>query len=797
MQSKSNLSHAPKNTRLNRVIGLIERIIFRHRLFIVCVFALFTAFFSYQASQIKLDASFNKNIPLEHDYMQTYLHYQQDFGGANRILVSLCDKSGSIYNGDFFKQLKRVHDQLFFIDGIDRVSLRSLYSPAVRFTEVVEDGFAGGPVVPASFKADKQGLALVKRNVEKSSHVGRLVANDNSCAMVSANILNLADAKVDTLSIAASLENDIRTAYTTETVSIHIIGFTKMVGDVADGAKGVVSFFVLAIVITFVFVYLFCRSFILTLFPILCSLLAMVWKIGILSSLGFGIDPMSILLPFLIFAIGVSHGVQMINTIKTQMAAGASSQRSSQKAFHALAVPGLVALLSDSVGFLTLLSIDIGIIKELALSASIGVGMIILSNLVLLPVLVSLLSAKQVELIRHRASAKQQKALFKASDKNSSIWSCFGIVTRRCYAYGVVGFAFILFVFSYIYSQQLKIGDLQAGSPVLHESSIYNQDTFLITEKYAVSADILSIIVKTKPDACTSYKLMSAIDQFQWRLANIEGVQSTISLSSVAKIINAGYNEGNPKWRVLSSNTDTLAQSVARVPTTSGLLNGDCSVMPIMLFLNDHKATTIDRVIAAVNANKVEFDSDEMTFLLASGPVGVMAATNQAVSAAQLPMMVYIYAAVIILCLLSFRSIKATLAVVLPLYLVSSLAQSLMTALDIGLTVYTLPVIALGVGIGVDYGIYILSTMTVLIRQGQDVQSAYLEALVQRGSAVIFTALTLAVGVSTWFFSALKFQVDMGIMLTFMFLVNMLGAIIILPALASLFWPNVQSSDKG
>ena len=163
-------------------------------------------------------------------------------------------------------------------------------------------------------------------------------------------------------------------------------------------------------------------------------------------------------------------------------------------------------------------------------------------------------------------------------------------------------------------------------------------------------------------------------------------------------------------------------------------------------------------------------------------------------SEAQLPMMLYVYGAVIALCLISFRSIRATIVVVLPLYIVSTLAQALMVYLEIGLTVSTLPVIALGVGIGVDYGIYILSSMSQLLRQGVPLTQAYRQALIERGSAVLFTGITLAVGVSTWVFSALKFQMDMGILLTFMFLVNMLGAVLLLPALGTLLWRKKTSA---
>lgn len=273
-------------------------------------------------------------------------------------------------------------------------------------------------------------------------------------------------------------------------------------------------------------------------------------------------------------------------------------------------------------------------------------------------------------------------------------------------------------------------------------------------------------------------------------MENIQGVQSAISLASVAKIVNAGYNEGNAKWRVLSKNQQTLVQSIARVPSSSGLLNNNCSVMPVILFLDDHKAETINRVVDAVKLAANELNNNDLTFKLASGPIGVMAATNEAVAEAQLPMMLYVYGAVILLCLISFRSLRATISVVVPLYIVSTLAQWLMTVLDIGLTVSTLPVIALGVGIGVDYGIYILSTMNEKLNNGYNVKDAYLAALTERGSAVILTGITLAIGVSTWLFSDLKFQVDMGIVLTFMFLVNMLAAVVILPAIATFLWKD-------
>ncbi|KTF18325.1 efflux RND transporter permease subunit [Pseudoalteromonas sp. H105] len=767
------------------ILDFLEKAVFRHRLIMLISFVLLTCLLAFKATHIQLDASFNKNIPLNHDYMKVYLKHEKQFGGANSILISVCDDSGDIFNPDFFTQLKAVHDQLYFIPGVNRPLVNSIYSPSARFVEVVEDGFAGGPIIPANFKADAEGLGVVKQNIEKAKVVGRMIASDYSCAMVSAQLLETdpqTQEKLDTLAFAEKLETQIREPLSTENVSIHIIGFAKMAGDIAEGAKGVVLFFAIAIAFTFIMVWLFCGSLKLTILPIACSIIAVVWQLGLLSSLGFGLDPMSILVPFLVFAIGVSHGVQMINAIGKKVAQGKSTRVCCQSSFRALLVPGGIALLSDTVGFLTLLTIDIGIIRELAITASLGVAVIIFTNLILLPVWASYMRFENAVHIQSGNTKKPnmldnlRELLVKATDPKI--------------AKVIIVFTLVLFALGYWQADKMRIGDLHAGAPSLHQDARYNQDTFLISDKYTISSDILKVLVEAYPAACTDHGVMERVSRFQYKIENLAGVQSAVSLSSVAQSVNAGYNEGNLKWQTLPRNTASLVQASARVETSTGLLNGDCSVMPVIIFLDDHKAETIDNVISNVKEFAKQEQTDQLQFKLASGPVGVMAATNESVAAAQLPMMIYVYGAVIILCLISFRSVKATIAVVLPLYIVSTLAQALMVQLQIGLTVSTLPVIALGVGIGVDYGIYILSSMMGQLKQGVALPIAYRNALAERGSAVLFTGITLAIGVSTWIFSDLKFQVDMGILLTFMFLVNMLGAVLLLPAIGSLLWTD-------
>lgn len=761
----------------------LERLLFARRGVVLTLFVAATLFLGWRASGLHVDAGFEKLLPLEHPYIQTFLDYREEFGGANRLLIAFEAREGDIFTAEFLARFKALTDEVFFLPGVNRASVRSMVTPNVRFIEIVEGGFTGGNVMPADFRPTEEGLAEVRENVLRAGIVGRLVANDFTAAMVTAELLEMDPAtgeRLDYLEVARRLEERVRKPFVDEHFDVHIIGFAKMIGDIADGAAGVVAFFGLAFVITMALVFAFTRSVRLTLLPLLCSIVAVVWDLGLLTVLGFGLDPMTILVPFLVFAIGVSHGVQMVNAVSAELARGSDAPAAARTAFRRLLVPGSIALVTDTIGFLTILLIDIGIIRELAITSSLGVGVIILTNLLLLPVLLSYL--RFPEGFRDR--------LARAAEGRERLWHGFEGVTRPRGAATALVVAGALLAVGLVGARGLRIGDLQAGVPELRPDSRYNRDAAFISEHFSIGVDLLSVIVETVPNGCIEYDVMSAIDRFEWQMANVPAVQSTMSMPQVAKVLNAGWNEGALRWRILPRNSQTMVQATSWIETSTGLLNRDCSAMPVILFTEDHKAQTIERITGAATAWAGEHDSPRHRFRLATGNVGVMAATNEVVSAAQVPMLLWVYAAVVTLSLVTFRSVRATLCIVLPLGLVSVFCYALMAFLEIGLKVSTLPVAALGVGVGVDYGIYIFSRMQTALRAGESLVEAYRDTLRVTGSAVLITGLTLGIGVSTWTLSALQFQADMGLLLAFMLFTNMLGALFLLPALARVLFPE-------
>ena len=760
----------------------IEQLLFDRRRLVLAAFLLVTLVMGWQVTGLRVDAGFTKLVPVEHEYMQTFLEYREEFGGADRVLIAVMARDGDMFTPEFFAALREVTGATFFLPGVDRSQVYSILTPNVRFIEVVEDGIAAGNVLPDDFEPTEAGFARVRENIIKAGIVGRLVANDFTGAIVAAKLQEFhpnTGERLDYIEVAHELER-IRSeasagAEVDVQVDLHVIGFAKMVGDVADGAIRVIAFFAIAFLITALFVYAYTRSVRLTLPPLACSLIAVLWQLGALSAFGFGVDPMSILVPFLVFAIGVSHGVQMVNSVRSEVAGGATGIDAARASFRGLLLPGAVALASDSVGFITISLIEVQVIKEIAITASLGVAAIILTNLALLPVLLSYFEPHDAD---RRASQARDKFL-------RPIWSRLARLAHRGPAAVVISAAAALLVFGASYAPQVRVGDEHRGAPELRADSVYNLDSAVVTDRFEIGVDVLTVIAETVQEGCIDFDVMRTLDDFEWQLRNVQGVQSVRGLAGVARTISANWNEGSLKWHTLPRNHYMLVQSVSPVPTSSGLLNLDCSVMPVSIYTADHKAETIVRVVDAVKAFNAANSNERITFRLASGNVGVMAATNEEVEASQFPILAYVYAAVIVLCLLSFRSLAATVCIVVPLAVVSLLAYALMALLEIGLKVSTLPVVALGVGIGVDYGIYIYGRLRIHLKQGLDFATAYERTLATTGAGVVLTGLTLAAGVATWIVAPLKFQADMGTVLTFMFLVNMVGAVVLLPALGA------------
>lgn len=782
-QGPSSQPHEPEHRA-----SLLERAIFNARFVFILIFMGITGWLAYQATGLKPQADFDKMVPSQHEYIDNFKRFRDDLGSSNIVRVIVVAKDGDIMDKDFLETLRKVTDDVFFLPGVDRGNLVSLWTPNLRWVAVTKDGFGGDTVIPDSYDGSQDSIDFVRRNVIRGGHVGRYVANDFGSAVIEAPLVSInpeTGQPLDYGELGVKLE-EIRDKYKSDDVEIRIVGFAKLVGDLIEGAIVIAIFFVVALIIMASLLFLYTRCARSAFLAVLCSSIAVVWQLGLLTWLGYGLDPYSILVPFLVFAIGCSHAIQIINATMLQAADGHDKYTAGRKAFGALVAPGATALISDSIGFLTLIVIPIAVIGELAVAAGLGVAMVFATNLILLPILLSYVG------VSPSASARAAKA---RAERPPLIWRFFASFSKPIPAGIAIVLAIGLAGVGAWKSQDLKIGDLDRGAPELHPSSRYNQDVFFLTDNYSTSTDVMVVMAATNEGGCARYANLQNIDALQARLENLPAVQNTVSIATVAKQGQQGTTEGNLRWREVSRHQQIINQAMLRAPR--GFFNHNCSMAPVIIFLADHKADTLQRVTAEVKAFSAETETGELQLLLAAGSAGIEAATNEVIGEAQYLILALVYGVVAVLILITFRSLTSLVVILTPLALTSVLGQALMAELGMGVKVATLPVIALGVGIGVDYGIYIYDKLSTYLKEGYDLNTAYLNTVRTTGSAVAFTGVALAVGVATWIFAPTKFQANMGLMLTFMFLWNMLGALTLLPALMRLLGAGPKKKDDG
>lgn len=766
--------------------NVIERLFFNHRAAVLALCLLITLVLGGQAAGLRLNANFERMIPTGHPYIANYLDNRSELAGlGNSLRIAVATTGESIYDAEYLATLQKVSEEVFLMPGVDRATMKSLWTPSTRWSGVTEDGLDGGPVIPNDYDASRQAVDQVRVNVARSREVGQLVGLDHKSSIVFMPLL-ATDAEGEPIDYAALSERleDLRDKYQSDSVRIHVTGFAKVAGDLIEGLHGVVAFFAVAIALAGAVLFAYSRCVRSTLLVVTCSLIAVVWQLGLLPTFGYELDPYSMLVPFIVFAIGMSHGAQVMNGITRDIGQGVHRYVAARLTFRRLFVVGLTALVTDAMGFAVLLVIDIPVIRDLATTASIGVAALILTNLVVLPILLSHVGVSTAAAERSRRAELADRS----GSSRHPLWAVLDRFTDRRWAAGAIIGATLLAVGGLQLGQGLKIGDLDPGAPELRPDSRYNRDNAYLTAHYGASSDVLAVMVKTPEGECTNYDTLMRLDALEHRLRQVEGVESTNSIALLNRQVMVGLAEGNPKWYDLSPNQYMLNTITSGAPR--GLYNDACSLLTFYAYLTDHKADTLSRVVAEVEAFAAANDNPHASFLLAAGNAGIEAATNTVVARANREMLLWVYGVVTLLCLLTFRSWRAVLCAIIPLALTSILCEALMVWLGIGVKVATLPVIVLGVGIGIDYALYVMSIVLARLKDGERLAEAYYGALLSTGKVVMLTGATLAVGVATWIFSPIKFQADMGILLAFMFLWNMFGALILLPALARFLMPD-------
>ena len=765
--------------------SLVERILFNNRPIIMIVCAIITVFLGFEATKVRLSADYSQMIPTEQPFIVNYLkHYDDLATGSNAIQIAVVANNGTILDPHYLHVLQEINDEVYLLPGVNRPFMQSLWTPQTTWQAVTPDGLTGGPVIDPTYDGSQAALQIVNTHIQKAGIIGQFVGLDFKSSMVYVPLLLKIDKQPIDYGLLARNLNQIAKKYSTQGVTLHVIGFAMVVGDMINDINEILLFFLLAIIITACNLYFYTRCIRSATLVVTASLTAVVWQMGLLTLLGLDLTPYSVLVPFLVFAIGMSHGAQKMNGVMQDIGRGTHRLVAARYTFRRLFLAGFVALICDATSFAVLMVIHIGAIQQLATIATIGVALLVITNLILIPTTLSYIG------VNPKAATRSMRSTATDLTKRHPIWAFLDLFTRRGVAAATIVAALVLSVVAYDIGRHVQIGDLQPGAPELRQSSQYNKDNSYVISHYALSTDQIVVLNDVTAGACLNYPILSTMDKLEWQLKQMPEVTSTNSVADLQGFLMSEWTEGSAKWYGLEPDNDLLYQSLLFMPRN--LLDIGCSFDPIYVSLTDHKAKTLNTVVKAMQdfiKNPANQGPDFHMSLL-GGTAGIDAATNIVVQQANMIMLVLIYTVVTIFCFIAFRSWRAVLCAIIPLAITSVLAQMLMVWLHIGIKVATLPVSALGVGIGVDYALYVLTILLHFLRSGLPLSEAYYRTLTSTGKVVLLTGFTLAVGVATWIFAPIKFQADMGLLLAFMFLWNMLGAMVLLPALAAFLLPE-------
>jgi len=789
--SNTDLTDRPSIESFDRSSGsFVERALFNNRLIFLSACLLITLFLGFQALKVRVNADFNQMIPTHQPFIVNYLnHYDELQAQANAVQIAVTANKGTVIDKHYLEVLQHISDQVYLLPGVDRPYMTSLWTPNTRWVAITPDGLNSGPVIDnTTYDGSPAQLAIVRNNILATGKVGTLVSNDFHSSMVYAPLLefnNLTGKPLDYGTLGRQLDA-LRDEYASQGVTLHIVGFAMIVGDMINGIDKILAFFGLSVIIATAFLFWYTRCVRSTLLVVMASTTAVVWQMGLLTSMGYTLNPYSVLVPFLVFAIGMSHGAQKMNGVMQDIGRGTHPLVAARFTFRRLFLAGFAALICDMTSFAVLLTIRIQAIQQLAIIASIGVGILVITNLLMVPIMLSYTGVSKTAALRSLESTPGAEE----PRRSHFLWNFLDLFTRRNFALGAVIFMTVIGIAGWAVGRNVQVGDLGAGAPELRQNSQYNRDDAFIVDHFSTGNDTFIIMADMPPQGCMDYDVLSTMDRMQWRLQQLPVVQSTNSEATFVNNAMMLVTEGSQKWFGIEPNQDLLGQIDTQMP--ENLANFQCSFAPVYISLTDHRAKTLTAVATAAQnfINEPENKASDFKFSLAGGNAGIEAATNIAIKQANQIMLFLVYAVVVAFCFITFRSWRAVICAVLPLVVTSLLAQALMVWLGIGIKVATLPVVALGVGIGVDYALYVLSIVMRNLQAGQSLSEAYYRTLLFTGRVVILTGITLATGVATWIFAPIKFQADMGLLLSFMFIWNMFGAMVLLPALAYFLLPE-------
>ncbi len=758
--------------------------IVKRRLPILIAIFLITLFFGYHARKIEMYTAFSDLLPKGHPFIQVHDQFSKVFGGANLVLLSVEVKQGDIYNAPTLTKIQKLTEFLERTPGANNYQIFSIARQKVKDVRATSWGIEVQPIMWPAVPQTPEEIEQLRSAVNSNPTIGgRLVSFDGKAALITAAFH---EERLDYARLFQNVQSAIRSVEDANT-SVYAAGEPILYGWIYYHLKDILFVISLTCFTLLVLLVLYYRNWNGVVIPILSATVTFIWGTGFSSFMGFNFDPLVLVVPFLIAARTLSHSIQFRERFFEELARYGVREKAASAAVTGLLMPGGVSILTDAIGLMVLLVAPMPILTKLAISGSFWVLSDIVSVLVLDPILCCYFPAP-----RHLPKGGEGHWLDLPLRK----------IGRLCVVpagrWTLIAAFGIIFVWSLYWNQFLTVGDSRPGSPLLWPDSNYNLSVRHINEKFQGTDHLYVIFEGKKENAAKSPRVLRTLEAFQRTMEQSPHIGGSDSLVGLTRQINSVLHYNDPRWGILPRSEEevggilTVAEHGSEPGDFDRWVNYNFKDANVTFFLRDHTGDTIRDVIQLAKDFISEHPLKQGRFRLASGIIGVLAAANEVMDQSSRFILGLVLVAQLVICALGFRSLLAGLLFVGVVFISNTFGMAFMAYTGVGLNVNTLPVISLGVGFGVNYGIYIVSRAIEEYRRQADknLNVALVAAVATAGKAVLYTAVLISSGIAFWSLSPLRFQAEMGYQLLIILTMNLLGGLFLLPAVIAALKPK-------
>ena len=762
-----------------------ERLIEQRKLVLLGV-TVITLIFAVFALRLNMVTRFDELLPQNHPFIQVHNQYSGTFGGANTITIMLEVKEGTIFTKETLTKIFEMTQRLDKIYGVNHDLINSIAHRTNRRVRMLSGGMQVVEPVMGNAPKNNQEVDLVRQIVHTSRNLyGVIVSLDEKAALITATFI---EGRLNHRRLFDEISRSIVEPYEDQNTQIYVAGEPWKYGWVYYYAREVFLIFLGTAVLMWVLLYWYFRDIRGALRPTVTGAISAIWGLGFIDMIGFSLDPLTLVIPFFVTARAVSHSVQMHDRYYEEYKrANWQKEPAIIASFAELFVPTLSGILTDALGLLVILFVPIVLLQKLAISAAVWILAITVSELLLNPIVYYYLREPDIRVVEAREHGLFKRVIYSATD---------AILCPIGKTLTLVGWGVVL-VASVYYCQHLVVGDPTSAEPLLQRDAPYNVAHARIQEIFGGIEPLMVVIERkgTKNSVATP-DVLRAIEKFQRYMERDPSVGASFSFVDILPVVNSAVHDLEAKWEVLPRTPSQVSLLLAAYfngtsyNDTNRFIDFNLRAAPIWFYCTDHKGENIRRILKRakefIDANPLE----SAQFRLAGGRVGVLAAANDELLKNDILVNVLGFTTIFFVLLITYRSVLAGIYLLIPLLVANVVVNAYMGARDIGININTLPVVTVGVGFGIDYGLYIVSRIIEEYRTGVPLPKAVREAVATSGKSVTFTAITMILGTLLWTFSHIRFNSEMGLLLALWMGISFLATVTLLPVIVVMLKPR-------